>query len=101
MSPNAAISLLLLTAIVLANESFFSQRFLWIGPSKKQHPWLQVLELLLAYAAFVFLGMGLETFVGQHSPQAWQFYAVSLCLFLTMAFPGFVWRYLLKRKSAH
>ena len=41
--------------------------------------------------------MGLEHSLGQVAPQSWEFYAVTGCLFLTLAFPGFVYRYLYKR----
>jgi hypothetical protein len=44
------------------------------------------------------LGRGLEHHLGQTSPVRWEFVAVWCCVFLTLAFPGFVWRYL--RKSA-
>ena len=50
---------------------------------------------LLVYAALVaVLGRALEAHVGQAAPQRWEFYAVWGCVFLTLAFPGFVWRYL-------
>ncbi len=88
---------LLLLALFLANAPFFTGRFFLFGPSKAQRPGLLLLELVVAYAAFVAAGMALESYVGQRQPQAWQFYAVSASLFLSMAFPGFVWRYLLKR----
>jgi hypothetical protein len=35
---------------------------------------------------------------GQRQPQGWEFYAALASLFITLAFPGFVWRYL-KRRS--
>jgi hypothetical protein len=44
-------------------------------------------------------GLILEQRVGQIAPQAWQFYAITATLFVTFAFPGFVYRYLLKHKS--
>ena len=34
---------------------------------------------------------------GQIAAQGWEFYAITAALFLTFAFPGFVWRYLLRR----
>ena len=47
------------------------------------------------------LGIGLalllERRAGQIAPQGWEFYAVTGTLFLTLAFPGFVYRYLLRR----
>ena len=43
------------------------------------------------------IGKALEAHAGQIHPQDWEFYAVTAALFLTLAFPGFVYRYLLKR----
>lgn len=91
------ITVLLLGAFLLANAPFLSARLCFVGPRKDTHPWWRVGELVFAYALFIALGKGVERYVGQSSPQAWQFYAVSACLFLTMAFPGFVWRYLVRR----
>jgi hypothetical protein len=42
------------------------------------------------------LGRALEGHLGRVSPLRWEFVAVWLCVFLTLAFPGFVWRYLRK-----
>lgn len=96
MNSQWAIAILLLAALALASWPFLFKRFAVIGPLKAAHPWLLVLESLLAYAAFVLLGRALEQSLGQVTPQAWQFYAVTFCLFCTLSFPGFVYRYLLK-----
>ena len=37
--------------------------------------------------------------MGQIALQAWEFYAVTATMFIALAFPGFVFRYLLKRRS--
>ena len=37
--------------------------------------------------------------IGQRQPQGWEFYAIVICLFLTFAFPGFVWRILRRRRG--
>jgi hypothetical protein len=50
-------------------------------------------------AAVVGLGMALEARIGQRQPQGWEFYAIVICLFLTFAFPGFVWRILRRRRG--
>jgi hypothetical protein len=42
----------------------------------------------------------MENALGQIAPQGWEFYAVSGAMFLTLAFPGFVWRYLWRRRGA-
>jgi hypothetical protein len=41
----------------------------------------------------------LESNAGNAFSQGWQFYAVTVCLFLVLAFPGFIFRYL-RRKTA-
>ena len=97
MTQSAAITALLLLALLLANWPFFSARFLLLGPHKAQQPVYLLLEILFAYALFLASAWGLEGHFGQVQPQGWQFYAVSFCLFLCMGFPGLVCRYLLKK----
>ena len=97
MTQSAAIIALLLLALALAHAPFCYKRFLFVGASKIRQPAWCLLELLLFYAAFIGLARAVEAYFGQVQAQAWQFYAVSVCLFLSMAFPGFVWRYLLKK----
>ena len=53
-------------------------------------------ELLLFGALALAVGFALEMRVGQRHAQGWEFYVAALCLFVTFAFPGFVWRYLRK-----
>jgi hypothetical protein len=55
-------------------------------------------ELVVLYLLVGGIGLLLEKRAGQIAPQGWQFYAVTAALFLTFAFPGFVWRYLHKRR---
>ena len=43
------------------------------------------------------IALSLEKSIGQNAPQGWEFYAITGTLFVTLAFPGFVYRYLLKR----
>ena len=58
-----------------------------------------MLELVVCYALVVGLGLLLEQSDGQIYPQGWEFYATTAALFLTLAFPGFVYRYLYKRHA--
>jgi hypothetical protein len=53
-----------------------------------------LVELLLMALLTLGLGLALETRLGQRQPQGWPFYAAFGCLFITFAFPGFVWRVL-------
>ena len=58
-----------------------------------------LLELVLLYLAVGFLGWALENNAGQVASQGWEFYAITATMFLTFAFPGFCYRYLLKRRG--
>ncbi|MDO5624428.1 MAG: DUF2818 family protein [Pseudomonadota bacterium] len=102
MTNSGFIWLLIALAFVGANLPFVNQRLMAVlplpGGGVKSLGW-RVLELVLWY--FIVGGMGLviEKSLGRIYPQGWEFYAVSGALFLTLAFPGFVYRYLLRRKA--
>ena len=95
MNHGAEVALVLLAAVVGANLPFFTERLLLVGPRRapKAFGW-RLLELLLLALLTLGLGRLLEARIGQIYPQGWEFYAALGCLFLTLAFPGFVWRYL-------
>lgn len=59
---------------------------------------MRLAELVLLYFLVGFLGLALERQAGQIVVQGWEFYAVTAALFVTLAFPGFVYRYLLKHR---
>lgn len=60
---------------------------------------LRLLELIVLYFVVGFLARALESRIGGVFAQNWEFYAVTGCLFLVLAFPGFVLRYLRKRRN--
>jgi Protein of unknown function (DUF2818) len=95
----AAWSVLLL-ALLAANWPFFSERILLVGPLRrpKALAW-RFLELLLLCMLTLAAGSFLEARLGQRHAQGWEFYAAFGFLFLTFAFPGFVWRYLRKSRD--
>ena len=97
MNQGVAVALVLLAAIVAANLPFVNDRLFAVGPRRprKALGW-RLLELLVFGGLVLLLGFALESRVGQRHPQGWEFYAAALCLFVTFAFPGFVWRYLRK-----
>jgi uncharacterized membrane protein YhdT len=99
VSASASIWLVLLLAAVLANLPFASERLFAFGPLRapKSLAW-RLAELLLYTAAVILVGRLLESRAGQMAPQGWPFYAVLLCMMLTLAFPGFVWRYLRRQR---
>lgn len=100
MSHTLSVWMVLLAAAVGANLPFVTERLLLVLPrSVPKSLWLRLLELLVFYALVGFLGLALEQSAGQIAPQGWEFYATTGSLFLTLAFPGFVYRYLYKRRG--
>lgn len=100
MNQAVAVWWVLVIALVAANLPFFNERLFFIGP--RRHPksiaW-RLLELFCFSALTLGLGFLFESWIGQRSPQGWEFYAAFGFLFLTLAFPGFVWRYLRKNRG--
>lgn len=96
MNEQAAVSLTLLALIVAANLPFLSPRVLLVGPRRPARGFALRLGELLVFGLLVLaLGWFFETQTGgQRHSQGWAFYVTLLCLLLTFAFPGFVWRYL-------
>lgn len=99
MSQTASIWLVLALAFAAANLPFLSQRLFGVlrlagGKSLA----VRLAELLVLYFVVGGIGLLLEKRAGQIAPQGWEFYAVTGALFLTFAFPGFVWRYLGKHR---
>jgi hypothetical protein len=101
MSHTLEVWTVILFALVAANLPFVNDRLFIIGPVRapKALPW-RLLELALMAALALGLGWLIEGRIGQRAPQNWEFYVSALSLFLTFAFPGFVWRYLRKRPGA-
>jgi hypothetical protein len=93
--PAWAVATVLMAALVGANLPFLNERMFVLGPRllPKSAGW-RMAELLVMAVLVALLGRGMEAHFGQPSPLRWEFVAVWFCVFLTLAFPGFVWRYL-------
>lgn len=93
------IATLILCALLAANLPWMSERFLLvIGTGDRgKRVWMRLLEWQVMYLVIGALAMGIETKVtgGLHE-QHWEFYAVTFCLFLVFALPGFIYRHDLK-----
>lgn len=87
-------------AFLFANLPFFNERVLGVVPIKAgiKTWWHRLFELVLLYFLAGAVGKAIEHYQGQIYPQNWEFYAVTASMFLTFAFPGFVYRYLMKRR---
>jgi len=95
VASTASVWLVLVVALIAANLPFANERLFVVGPlrSPKALGW-RALELVILCATTIGIGFGLEARIGQVQSQGWEFYAAVGCLFITFAFPGFVWRYL-------
>ena len=100
MTQTASVWLVLVTAAIAANLPFMTQRLLavWPLPNGKGLA-VRLGELVVLYFLVGILGLALERQAGQIVAQGWEFYAVTGALFITLAFPGFVYRYLLRRRG--
>jgi Protein of unknown function (DUF2818) len=98
MSTAAYAWLVIAVALVAANLPFLSNRVFGVFKYREgaKPLWLRLVELVVLYLAVGALALLIEYQQGQRYPQRWEFYAVTATLFLTFAFPGFVYRYLRK-----
>lgn len=101
MNLDLSIGVLVVSALLLANLPFLNERWLACGPRVRagtKNLLQRLLELVLLYLVTGTFGVMLEQAAGQIAPQGWEFYAITASLFLTLAFPGFVYRYLLSHR---
>ena len=91
----------ILLAAVAANLPFVNQKLFGFIPLRRtvKTVWLRLIELFLLYVLTGVVAYGLESRAGNAFTQGWEFYAITLCLFIVLSFPGFVYRYL-RRKHA-
>lgn len=100
MTHTFSVWLVLIVALITANVPFLNNRWLALIPRQQSKTlWLRLAELLVCYLLVGVFGLMLEQSAGQIYPQGWEFYATTVALFLTLAFPGFVYCYLFKRRN--
>jgi len=104
MNQVPAIWLLIALAVTTANLPFLTERVLgivrWRGNGATKPFWLRLCEVLVWYLLVGAIGLTIEARLGNRHAQGWAFYAITLSLYLVMAYPGYVCRYLLKRRRA-
>jgi hypothetical protein len=82
-----------------ANFPYFSESIFGFFRPKQatKSPFIRIFELLVLYFLVIGVAHAIEASIGNAFPQGWQFYAVTVCLYLVLGFPGFVHRYLRRR----
>ena len=100
MTQTVSVWVVVLLAFLTANLPFISNRLFLIYPfNTRKNLAIRLFELVVWYLLVGALGFYLEQRNGQIAPQGWEFYAITGTLFLTFAFPGFIYRYLFKHRS--
>ncbi len=100
VSQSVAVWILIALAVAAANLPFISERVLALMPVKtwgKKPAWALITELLGLFVVIGLIGYAFETALVNPFPRGWEFYVTGLCIFLVLGFPGFVYRYLLKK----
>jgi len=107
MDSNLAAWLVLALALAGANLPFVNERLFGLvplpagggaagGEGRAKRFFVRLLELIALYFLVGLVARLLESRIGSVFPQGWEFYAVTGCMFVVLAFPGFVMRYLRK-----
>ena len=109
MDSSLAALLVIALALAGANLPFVNERLFGFvpvpagkapaGEPRNKAFALRLLELLVLYFVVGLVARLLESRIGSVFVQTWEFYAVTGCMFLVLAFPGFVMRYMRKRRG--
>ena len=85
-------------ALVFANLPWLNDRLFFIASLTKKSGWIRWFEWFVFYLISIGFGFALEyKLMGTLSEQDWEFYVVTLCLFVVFALPGFIYCYDLKK----
>lgn len=106
MTQSAYVWIVIALALGAANLPFLTERLFGIIKLNRfarfqngKPLWFCFAELLLMYLIVGIIAALIERALSPIYPQRWEFFATTAALFITFAFPGFVWRYLRKGGS--
>jgi len=86
----------ILLALFAANLPFVNERLFALMPiaAGVKPAWVRLVELVVLYLGVGVVADLIEAHMGNVFSQGWEFFAVTACLFLVFAYPGFVMRYM-------
>lgn len=98
----AAHTLIIVLALAAANLPFATRRIFFVGPLPETGRDKSILWRLVELMALYFVVGGIAAWFESRSyggvyAQDWQFYAITACLFIVFAYPGYAIRYLWHR----
>lgn len=100
MNLTIAVWILIVFAFAAANLPFFTQRLFGLIPVRAadlpKPAWQIIIEMIVLYGVTGLLGFAFERSLANPFSLQWEFYAITLCIFVVLSFPGFIYRYLLK-----
>lgn len=85
-----------MVALCLANLPWLNTRFFvfFTSPGGHKQIWMGLIEWFAYFILWLILAFGVEKkLMGDITRQGWEFYVVTLCLFVVFALPGFIYRY--------
>lgn len=96
VAASSFIVVLVFVALLAANMPFVSEKVLGVWTLRRAKSLrFRFAEVCVFYGLVGGVGLLMERHSGQVAPQGWEFFAITVFLFLTLSFPGFVFRYLL------
>lgn len=100
MNQGFSVWVVIVASVLAANLPFITRRVLLVVPLKRPKSFVLRLAEWLAYYLMVgVLALSLEQRAGQMAMQGWEFYVITLTLFLVFGFPGFTYCYLYKPRQ--
>jgi hypothetical protein len=87
--------LVVLLAVCAANLPFVNQQLFGVVTLNREQTYIKPFWVL--YVVVGGVAHLLESHVGSVFSQTWEFYVITACLFLVLAYPGYVYRYLRKQ----
>jgi len=98
MTNQALILLIFIFSFITANLPWLSDKAFLVKTVTAKSGWLRWIEWFLLYLLSLAIGIAMENkTMGTISAQDWEFYVVTLCLFVVFALPSFIYCYDLKR----
>src|SRR5699024_9707322 len=67
--------------------------------NKSKPVYVRLLELIVFYVMVGTIGLAFEASLSNPFPKTWEFYVITASLYLVLGYPGFVYRYLYRRRG--